>query len=398
MTRGTGPHIICGKPSNKGNDQESKQFLRTQRTSGRCEDLLEERLKFTCELRFSNGDSLVGSAGAAVKRIGYQPGSPARIQRVGFAKKGGTAGSWPVPWKGAGFMFPNGRHAGPENGSIISGGDEDGVLRNVGFQGERGAFSEVAALRLEPDATLRPCRTLSDVFNLAESGAIHAAVVPVENSLAGSIGDTYDLLLNHGLTVTGEAVISIEHCLLANPGVTLHDIRRVISHPQALAQCQGYLESLGIEILPHYDTAGAAKSVRDSRSECTAAIASEIAAQVYGLEVLARDIQSGRDNFTRFYRIERESRPPGQANKTVLAASLPHYPGSLFMALSSFAARGINLTKIESRPVKRDPWQYIFFLEVEGHASDWQVKSAFDELKAKTSMVRVLGSFAREGS
>ncbi|MDP2856690.1 MAG: prephenate dehydratase [Bacillota bacterium] len=295
-------------------------------------------------------------------------------------------------------MFSNGRQAGPETGHNTSGGDAHGVLRDVGFQGERGAFSEVAALRLEPGADLRPCRTLSDVFNLAESGSIHAAVVPVENSLAGSIGDTYDLLLNHSLTVTGEAVISIEHCLLANPGVTLHDIKRVISHPQALAQCQDYLESLEVEIVPHYDTAGAAKSVRDSSSECTAAIASERAAQVYGLDVLARDIQSRRDNFTRFYRVEREPRPPGQANKTVLAVSLPHYPGSLFMALSSFAARGINLTKIESRPVKRDPWQYIFYLEVEGHASDWQVKSAFDEVRAKTSMMRVLGSFEREGS
>ena len=278
------------------------------------------------------------------------------------------------------------------------GGDENGVSRRIGFQGERGAFSEVAALRLEPGADLRPCRTLGDAFSLAESGEIDAAVVPVENSLAGSIGDTYDLLLNHSLTVTGETVISIEHCLLAVPGAALSHITRVISHPQALAQCLDYLQGLGIEVVPYYDTAGAAKSLKESPSACTAAIASERAAEAYGLEILARNIQSGRDNFTRFYRIEREPRTSGHKNKTVLAVSLPHYPGSLFMALSSFAARGINLTKIESRPVRRDPWQYVFYLEVEGHLDDWQVKSAFEELRAKTGMMRVVGSFAVEES
>jgi prephenate dehydratase len=295
-------------------------------------------------------------------------------------------------------MFSSGGQTRKEALHNTSGGDAHGVSRNVGFQGEHGAFSEVAALRLEPGANLMPCRTLSDVFGLVESGGIHAAVVPVENSLAGSIGETYDLLLNHNLTVTGETVIPVEHCLLANLGVALQDIKRVISHPQALAQCQEYLESLQIEVMPHYDTAGAAKSVKESQSRCTAAIASERAAQVCGLGILASNIQSSRDNFTRFYRIEPEPRAAGSANKTVLAVSLGHYPGSLFMALSSFAARGINLTKIESRPVRRDPWQYIFYLEVEGHTSDWQVKSAFDELRAKTSMMRVLGSFAREGS
>ncbi len=292
-------------------------------------------------------------------------------------------------------MFTDREQAG--NRKNTYGGDENGVSRKVGFQGEHGAFSEVAALKLEPGADLRPCRTLADVFNQAESGGLDAAVVPVENSLAGSIGDTYDLLLNHNLTVTGETIISIEHCLLALPGVVLADIKRVISHPQALAQCRDYLQDLGVEAVPHYDTAGAAKSLKECPSGVTAAIASERAAGEYGLEILARNIQSGRDNFTRFYRVEHDSRPRGPKNKTVLAVSLQHYPGSLFMALSSFAGRGINLTKIESRPVRRDPWQYVFYLEVEGHLDDWQVKSAFEELRAKTGMMRIIGSFATEG-
>lgn len=274
----------------------------------------------------------------------------------------------------------------------------DGVLRKVGFQGEPGAFSEVASQKLEPNTHLEPCRTLADVFSRVASGELDAAVVPVENSLAGSIGETYDLLLQHDLCVTGETVISIDHCLLALPGTKLSEIKHAISHPQALAQCSDYLTNQGIIPVPYYDTAGAARHLIAQRPEATAAIASERAGVIYGLDVLARSIQTNRDNFTRFYRIEHKPRPSGQHNKSVFAASLPHHPGSLFMALSSFACRGVNLTKIESRPVKRDPWQYVFYLEFEGHTSDWQVKSALEEVRAKSSMFRILGSFSVEGS
>lgn len=271
-----------------------------------------------------------------------------------------------------------------------------GSCRSVAYQGEPGAFSEVAAQRMEPQSELVPCQTLVEVFARTESGAVDAAVVPVENSLAGSVGETYDLLLTHSLVVTGEIVLPIEHFLLALPGVEMSQVRRVISHPQALAQCNDYLLNLNVECVPHYDTAGAAKSIRESGATGVAAIASARAAEIYALRILAQQIQSNRENFTRFYRVEREPRPQGQKNKSVFVVGLPHHPGSLFLALASFACRGINLTKIESRPVKMDPWQYVFYLEIEGHVNDWQVKSALDELRAKTNMMRILGSFSLE--
>ena len=304
-------------------------------------------------------------------------------------KKGGTAGIRPVPLKGAGLLLTKPLEANA-NGVCEA-------VRTVGYQGEPGAFSEVAALRLERDARTSPCRTLLDVFSKVESGALDSGVVPVENSLAGSVGETYDLLLAHKLVVTGETVLPVEHCLLALPGTSLDQIKRVISHPQALSQCNDYLATLGVDTIPHYDTAGAAKSIRESGAKDTAAIASSRAAELYGLDILAQRIQSGRENFTRFFRVERELRPRGANNKSVFAVALPHHPGSLFMALASFACRAVNLTKIESRPVRRDPWEYVFYFEFEGHVDDWQVKSALDELRSKATMLRVLGAFGLEG-
>ena len=249
---------------------------------------------------------------------------------------------------------------------------------------------------MEPGAQTVPCRTLRDVFAGVSAGALDSAVVPVENSLAGSIGDTYDLLLQHALQVTGETIISVDHLLLAPPETSLDQVKRAISHPQALSQCQEYLQSRGIDPVPHYDTAGAAKDLSMSREPNTAAIASERAGQIYALNELARSIQSTRDNFTRFLRIEKGARPKAERNKSMLAVTLPHHPGSLFLALSSFACRDINLTRIESRPVRRGPWEYVFYLEFEGHISDWQVKSALDEIKCKSSMFRILGSYPLE--
>lgn len=249
---------------------------------------------------------------------------------------------------------------------------------------------------MEPEARLVPCRTLAEAFSRVETGEADAGVVPVENSLAGTVGETYDLLLTHKLVVTGEKVTPISHYLMALPGVSMPSVKKVISHPQALAQCSDFLSQLGVECVPFYDTAGAARFIKESGATDTAAIASRRAAEIYGLQLLAGEIQSRRDNFTRFYRIEREPRGPGARNRSVFVVSLPHHPGSLFMALSSFACRGINLTKIESRPIKKDPWQYVFFLEFEGHVNDWPVKSALDELKAKSGMLRILGSFALE--
>lgn len=231
---------------------------------------------------------------------------------------------------------------------------------------------------------------------MVQSSAVEAGVVPVENSLAGSIAETYDLLISHDLFVTGETTLPVEHCLLALPGTELTQIQEVLSHPQALAQCNDYLVQLGVECVPYYDTAGAAKHVKRSGLLHAAAIASQWAAEVYGLQVLVRGIQSNRDNYTRFYRIERMERPGGRRNRTVFAVGLPHCPGSLVTALSSFSNQGVNLTKIESRPVRAKPWQYIFYLEYEGHVEDPGMQSALEDLRARVAMLRILGSFPVE--
>ncbi len=299
-----------------------------------------------------------------------------------MVKKGGTAGLSPVPSQGGGlFAFHKPDGEGRQTNQQSIGGDAGGVYRRVGYQGEPGAYSEVAAAKIEPAAGHQPCRTLGDVFELVEAGELDAGVVAIENSLAGSIGETYDLLVSNTLAVTGETTIPVDHCLMAQPGTELTAVRRVISHPQALAQCRAYLEGLGVELVPHYNTAGAAKEVATGAQPGLAAVASGRAAEIYGLSILASGIQDDDGNQTRFLRVEREPRPTNgrPQRKWVLAVTLPHQPGSLFMALSAFACRGINLTRIESRPIKGDPWNYTFYLELESPGGEWAVAEALTE-------------------
>ncbi len=237
---------------------------------------------------------------------------------------------------------------------------------------------------------------MAEVFARVGDGSAVYGVVPVDNSLAGSTGESYDLLLGAAgaLTITGETVVNVDHCLLGLVGTRLDRVREVRGHPRDLAQCEPYLAQLGVELVPHYSAEGAAKHVKMWGSPEVAAVGPAAAAAVYGLSILASGVQTNPHNFTRYVRIEPASRPRGERNKTVLALGLEHTPDSLFLALSSVACRGINLTKIESRPIQRDPYQFIFLLEFEGHIDDWQVKQALDELKAKTTMLRVLGSYA----
>lgn len=263
----------------------------------------------------------------------------------------------------------------------------------VAFQGERGAYSEEAVYARFGPVPVLPCRTMPDVFAAVERGQACRALVPVENSVAGSINETYDLLLHHDLLIQGEVILRVNHCLLALPGQSLADIRRVYSHPQALAQCEHYLHRLGVETVAVYDTAGSARQVREKGLKGCAAVASRQAATIYGLDVLAEGIQSHKDNFTRFYVIGREEAQKGKRNKTVLVLSTAHRPGALFWCLGAFACRQVNLLKLESRPSRHRPWEYIFYLDIEGHVSDGDVQEALAELATKTHMLRVLGSF-----
>jgi len=268
---------------------------------------------------------------------------------------------------------------------------------HVAFQGERGAFGDEAVRAyFGAQATPLPFRSFADVFRVVATGEVEHGLVPVENSQAGSINEVYDLLRQHDLFVVGEIGHPVNHCLLCLPGQQLSDITRVISHPQALAQCDVYLRELNVEIVATYDTAGSAKMVREENLRNVAAIAAAGAAELYELEILARTIQTVQDNYTRFIVLGREPAPrrEGQA-KTMLVMATTHQPGSLHKCLGVLAKHAINLLKVESRPSRQRLWEYVFYLDFEGHRDDPLVKSALADLAGYTTFCKVLGSFAR---
>ncbi len=264
----------------------------------------------------------------------------------------------------------------------------------VAFQGEHGAYSEEAIYQhFGREVETLPCRTFGDIFRAVEEGRATHGMVPVENAVAGSINQAYDLLLEHDLTVTSEFYLAVRHCLLAPQGTTMEDVQRVRSHPQALAQCEGYLAARGWEPDPWYDTAGSAKDLAANPEPGLAVIASCLAAQRYGLDVLARDIQDRSWNTTRFFVIGQEAAPPAPKSKTSLVFAVPHRPGALYACLGEFARRNINLTKLESRPRRNRPWHYVFYLDFEGHWQDAVCRDALTGLLAEAAFVKLLGSY-----
>lgn len=268
---------------------------------------------------------------------------------------------------------------------------------SVAFQGERGAFSDEAVITyFGKQAEPQPHRTFAEVFRAVAAGEVDYGLVPVENSQAGSINDVYDLLRQHDLFVTGEISHPVSHCLLCLPGQQLSDIKRVISHPQALAQSDVYLRELGAEIVATYDTAGSAKMIREENLNGVAAVAARGAAELYQLTILAEGIQTIKDNYTRFIVLSREPAPrrEGEA-KTMLVMATAHQPGSLYTCLGVLAANKINLLKLESRPSRQRVWEYVFYLDFEGHRDDPAVRSALADLATHTIFCKVLGSFAR---
>jgi prephenate dehydratase len=285
---------------------------------------------------------------------------------------------------------------------------------SVAFQGEIGAYSQSAIYAFFGKDNVKevlPLPTLRQVFQTLEreeeKSNAEYAVVPIENSLAGSIGETLDLLLlSRNLRIAGEVRIPISHALIVRENCSISKIRRVISHPQAIAQCKEYLDSHGWEQIPVYDTAGAAKMVRDGNLEDTAAIAGELAAEIYGLKVLARGIEDDHSNQTRFIVItpissvstldfEKGKPELNEGYRTSIIFSTEHKPGSLVESLSTLSSRKINLTKIESRPIKSRPWEYYFYVDFEGHEKDDNCRSALDELKKQTIELKILGSYRR---
>src|SRR3954467_10129821 len=265
----------------------------------------------------------------------------------------------------------------------------------IAYQGEPGAFSEAAARRIDPEALLMPCRTFDEVFESVDRGPAGHGIVPIENSIGGSIHRNYDLLLSHELSIVGEVELPVVHHLLALPGATLDGLKRVYSHPQGLAQCERFLRTLtNVEIVATYDTAGSAKMVADAGLKDAGAIASARAGEVFGLVSLAASVQDFDDNITRFLVVGAAPLPNRVADKTSIVFTLPNEPGSLFKALSVFALRGISLTKLESRPIQGRPWEYLFYVDLAAARDEVHCTRALAHLGEFAPMLRTLGTYS----
>ncbi|MFH1647296.1 MAG: prephenate dehydratase [Chloroflexota bacterium] len=266
----------------------------------------------------------------------------------------------------------------------------------VAFQGEPGAYTEEAAIRFFGKSTQsRPYESLDEVFEAVEVSEVPFAMVPVENSLEGSITRAYDLLLDSPLMVCGETELRISHCLIAMEGATLDSIKIVYSHPQALGQCRSFLSHLSAELVPASDTAGSVRMIKEQGRREAAAIAGAQAAEIYGMKIIAREIEDNPHNFTRFFLLSKEDSPPTGNDKTSIVFSLKHKPGALYDCLREFASRKINLTKLESRPTRHQPWEYNFYMDVSGHREEENVAGALKSLEEHAVFVRILGSYPK---
>jgi prephenate dehydratase len=265
----------------------------------------------------------------------------------------------------------------------------------VAFQGERGAFSEEAIVALlGENVRLVPCDTFEALFAAIPARIADLALAPLENTLAGSVHQSYDLLLESSLLIVNEVIIPIAHNLIGCPGATLSGIREVQSHPVALAQCLGFfVQHPEIQRVVAGDTAGSVREVIERGDPKVAAIAGRRAAEIYGGAILKEHLEDHRENYTRFVLLSGEPRVSPVANKLSLVVRVKHQPGALYAALGALANREINLLKIESRPLKGSPWQYSFYLDIEGSVADAHVAAALDELRANAEKLRILGCY-----
>ena len=268
--------------------------------------------------------------------------------------------------------------------------EEDRPL--VAFQGEHGAYGEVAARRIVPDGAYIPCLEFIDVFRGVEEGYLDLGVVPVENSLEGAVTQVNDLLTTTNLKVIGEAKVAVNHCLLATEATDYREIRLVYSHPQALAQCRGFLMRNHLEARPYYDTAGAAKMLARENPRAAAAIASALSAELYDLEIIKERIEDGPSNSTRFLLLSRDP-VVGGGDKTSIIFAVPHEAGKLYGALRLFAEAEINLTRIASMPLRSDPGNYSFFLDFEGSEKDAKVVEVLGGMEDLAISIKFLGSY-----
>lgn len=265
----------------------------------------------------------------------------------------------------------------------------------VAFQGEMGSYShEASEDYFGSGVVVKPFRTLWEVFHAVEARRVTFGVVPIENSYEGSINETYDLLATTTSKVRGEIEVRVRHCLIARPGTKQTELATVYSHPQALAQCARYLRARKLQAVPTYDTAGSVKLIKAMRSRRVAAIASRRAAQLYSMQVISEGIEDSGVNYTRFLVLGKKIASRSGNDKTSIIFGVEHKPGSLYRALRALSIRRINLTKIESRPVKDTPWEYNFYVDFQGHVRDRVCSEALRDLRKSSTFVKVLGSYA----
>ena len=271
-------------------------------------------------------------------------------------------------------------------------------IKKVAFQGEAGAYSAIAACKFfKSNIQLIPNESFDLVFRSVEKNSAEFGVIPIENSLAGSIHQNYDLLLKHDLLIVGESKLRIVHHLIANPGVKLSNINKIFSHPQALMQCQSNIETLGKKsVIPTYDTAGSVKKIKEERIMDGAAIASDLAAEIYEMNILRNELQDSSANYTRFLLLSKKEQEKTNPDKTSIVFSIKDSPGALFRAISVFALRDIDLYKIESRPLHSKPWEYFFYIDFASSLTDSKCSQAISQLKGITSYLKILGSYKRD--
>ncbi len=269
------------------------------------------------------------------------------------------------------------------------------MAKRIAFQGIPGAYSEQAIRQhFGDDVAVYPCRDFAELFKrINQNKVVKYGLLPVENALAGAVNQAYELLMDYDLRIQAEVILHVRHNLMVPTGLKMADVKYVISHPQALAQCDKFLKRYGFEPVPTFDTAGAARDLAKSKAPNTAAIASKIAAKLYDLEILAPEIEDVAFNFTRFFVLGHDNPEPSEFNKTSLVFATRHQPAALYECLGVFARHNLNLTKIESRPRRNRPWEPVFYLDFEGHWQDSNVQDALVKLLQLASFVKMLGSY-----
>ena len=265
-------------------------------------------------------------------------------------------------------------------------------MKRISFQGERGAYSEAAATAFFADKIETiPCATFTEVLKNTENGASDYSVLPVENSLEGSVGESIDLLLSTKLSAIGEIYHRIHHCLIGTG--LIGDIREVFSHPQALGQCRQFIQENSLKTIPSYDTAGSVKIIKELDKNSVACIASKNAAEIFDVPVIQEGVEDNANNYTRFLVLSKEKNDKIERSKTSIIFSVKHESGALYRIINEFYQYKVNLTKIESRPNKDTPWEYNFYVDFEGHVDSPSIKEMLEKLRGNSSFLKILGSY-----